>query len=61
MFSTCEPGLHYHTALKSKDTMRSSMFLTAAHHGATLMIDAIDPVGTMDERVYEQIGEVFAE
>ena len=60
-FSRCEPNLSKHTTLKSLDTMRSSTFLTAAHHGATMVIDAIDPVGTMDERVYEQLGQVFEE
>ncbi len=60
MFSRCEPDLKKHTTIKSEDVMLSSMFLTAAHHGATLVIDAIDPVGTMDARVYEQIGKTFA-
>jgi len=59
MFSRCEPNLGMHTTLKPKDVMQSAMFLTAAHHGATLVIDAIDPVGTLDKRVYEQIGAVF--
>jgi beta-galactosidase GanA len=35
------------------------VYITAAHHGATLVIDAIDPVGTMDSRVYDKIGKVF--
>ena len=59
MFSRCEPNLGMHTTLKPKDVMLSAMFMTAAHHGATLVIDAIDPIGTLDERVYGQIGEVF--
>ncbi len=59
MFSRCEPNLGMHTTLKPKDVMLSAMFTTAAHHGATLIIDAIDPIGTMDERVYHQIGDVF--
>lgn len=59
MFSRCEPNLGMHTTLKPRDVMLSAMFTTAAHHGATLIIDAIDPVGTLDERVYQQIGEVF--
>lgn len=59
MFSRCTPRLSMHTLTKSKDEMLSEVFLTAAHHGATLVIDAIDPIGTMDRRVYEQIGEVF--
>lgn len=61
MFSRCAPNLAVHTQIKSKDIMRSEVFQTAANHGATLVIDAIDPVGTMDERVYKQIGEVFEE
>lgn len=59
MFSRCEPNLGMHTTLKPKDAMLSAMFMTAAHHGASLIIDAIDPVGTLDERVYQQIGQVF--
>ncbi len=61
MFTRCAPDLSRHTQLKSKDVMRSAVFITAAHHGATLVIDAIDPVGTLDERVYRQVGEVFEE
>ena len=61
MFSRCAPNLGAHTQIKSKDVMRSALFLTAANHGATLVIDAIDPVGTMDSRVYNRIGEVFEE
>ena len=61
MFSRCAPKLSAHTQIKSPDVMRSTMFLTAAHHGATLVIDAIDPVGTMDARVYKQIRTVFEE
>ena len=59
MFSRCSPNLERHTVTKSEDEIASSVFLTAAHHGATLVIDAIDPVGTMDERVYERVGKVF--
>ena len=61
MLSRCSPGLSAHTQLKSEDILRCSVFLTAAHHGATLVIDAIDPVGTMDSRVYDRIGKIFGE
>lgn len=61
MFSRCDPNLEKHTVTKSMDAMRSSVFLTSAHHGATLAIDAIDPAGTMDRRVYERLGMVFEE
>jgi len=33
--------------------------MTYIHHGACLLIDAIDPIGTMDRRVYQRIGEVY--
>ena len=61
MFSRCAPDLGAHTQLKSEDILKSAAFLTCAHHGATLVIDAIDPVGTQDKRVYERIGKVFSE
>lgn len=59
MFSRCKPNLSSHTITKSDAEMASSVFLTCAHHGATLVIDAIDPIGTMDGRVYEKIGKIF--
>ncbi len=61
MFSRCAPNLGAHTQLKSEDIMKSAVSLTMANHGATLVIDAIDPVGTLDERVYDRIGRVFSE
>ena len=59
MFSRCEPNLTKHTVTKSLAATESSNFLTLAHHGATLVIDAIDPVGTLDKRVYERVGAAF--
>lgn len=59
MPSRCEPNLSRHTITKSEDTLSSIVFLTLAHHGATLVIDAMDPVGTLDKRVYQRLGKVF--
>ncbi len=59
VFSRCKPDLRSHTLTKTLDEMKVEIFLTAAHHGATRVIDAIDPVGTLDERVYRRIGQVF--
>lgn len=59
MFSRCTPTLATHTATKSMDEMRSAVSLTAAHHGATLVIDAIDPIGTTDDRFYKNMGTIF--
>ena len=60
MFSRCKPALRSHTLTKTEDEMKSEIMLTAAHHGATMVIDAIDPIGTFDVRVYDRIGKVFA-
>jgi len=60
MFSRCKPALSSHTLTKSRDEMKTALSLTMAHHGATLVIDAIDPAGTMDERIYNRIGEIFS-
>lgn len=59
MFSRCKPALRVHTLTKTLDEMKTAVAITAAHHGATLVIDAIDPVGTMDSRVYDRIGQMF--
>lgn len=61
MTSRAYPSLSEHTTTKSYDMIRQSVLLTCAHHGASLMIDAIDPVGTLDRRVYERIGRVYRE
>ena len=59
MVSRCYPTLSSHTLTKSNDALNSAVMTTAAHHGATLFIDAIDPKGTMDSRVYEKLGNIF--
>ena len=61
MTSRCDPELNVHTTTKSLDVLRLHNLLTLAHHGAMLFIDAIDPVGTMDMHVYEDIGKVYSE
>lgn len=53
--------LQEHTATKDPEYLETEIALTRAHHGATLVIDAIDPVGTMDRRVYELLGKIFSE
>ena len=61
MTSRCYPALSEHTTTKSEDLLRQSVMMTYLHHGAFLLIDAIDPKGTMDRRVYERIGKIFRE
>ena len=61
MFSRCDPNLSAHTNTKSDDKLRVATLITTAHHGANFIIDAVDPVGTMDKRFYEKLGELYRE
>ncbi len=60
MFGRCTPSLSMHTVTKSPDQIDLSVALTAAHHGATFVIDAINLDGTLDNRFYKRMGECFA-
>lgn len=53
-------NLSKHTVTYSQDQLELLTMINVAHHGSTLIIDAIDPVGTLDERVYRKIGKAFA-
>ncbi len=59
MTSRCYPSLRDHTTLKPKQMLELHTYLALAHNGAFLFIDAIDPVGTLNPRVYETMGEIF--
>lgn len=61
MTSRCYPALTEHTTTKSRDLLRLCVMMTYAHHGAPLLIDAVDPIGTIDMRVYDMIGEIYRE
>ena len=60
MLSRCKPALQSHTLTKNLEELKTAVSVTMAHHGATLIIDALDPKGTQDARVYDLIGKVFA-
>ncbi|MBO4594593.1 MAG: hypothetical protein J5697_02695, partial [Clostridia bacterium] len=59
MTCRCNKKLREHTVSKSEKELSAEVMLTAAHHGASLIIDAINPDGTLDERAYDRIGKVF--
>jgi hypothetical protein len=61
MTSRCYPGLVDHTTLKSKEMLELHTYLALAHNGAFLFIDAIDPVGTLNPKVYETMGQIFGQ
>lgn len=52
-------GLDDHTAVKSREELETHIYLALAHGGASLVIDAIDPVGTLNPKKYELLGEIF--
>ena len=60
MTCRCDSTLREHTITKPLEKLKSEILLTAAHHGASLIIDAIDPIGTLDSRVYDTVGEAFS-
>ena len=60
MTCRCNKKLREHTISKPEMDLEAEVMLTAAHHGASLIIDAIDPDGGLDARTYERLGKVFA-
>jgi len=59
MTSRCDPNLRYHTSTKSKQSLELHNYISLAHNGAFLFIDAIDPVGTLNTDLYNTMGEIF--
>ncbi len=59
MTCRCDRTLREHTITKPQGALEREILLTAAHHGASLIIDAIDPIGTLDTRVYDRVGAAF--
>jgi len=59
MTCRCNHSLREHTINKNDETLESEIMLTCMHHGASLIIDAINPDGTLDDRVANRIGKAF--
>ncbi len=59
MTSRCFPNLADHTTLKPKKMLEMQMYLTLAHNGAFMFIDAIDPAGSINPNVYEMMGDIY--
>ncbi len=59
MVSRFSKNLKQHTVSKTHTELTQDMLLTAAHHGANFIIDAIDPVGTLNHGVARMIGDCF--
>jgi len=50
-----------HTTLKSRELLKAKAYASLANGGAFIFIDAIDPVGTLNEKVYKTMGEIYKE
>ncbi len=50
--------LYDHTSMKSKEQMACSAAATLANGGAFVLIDAINPDGTLCDEVYERMGSI---
>ena len=59
MTCRCDNSLSQHTVTKSERALECEIMLNVANHAATFIIDAIDPKGTLDKRVYDRIGSIF--
>jgi len=59
MSSRCQPNLREHTTIKSEDMLKLHTYLAMAHNAAFVFIDAIEPAGTLNRKVYERMGEIF--
>jgi hypothetical protein len=61
MTARCYPRLSDHTTMKPVEMLKLHNYIALAHNGAFLFIDAIDPVGTINPKVYEVMGKIFGE
>ena len=59
MVSRFAVNLQQHTISKTQTQLDQDIFLTVAHHGANFVIDAMDPVGTLNPKVAELIGSSY--
>ncbi len=50
-----------HTTLKPVELLRAKSCRAMANGGAFIFIDAIDPVGTLNQRTYSTLGKIFTD
>ncbi len=59
MVSRCFPNLRDHTTSKSEEMLEQQSLYALAHNGSFLFIDAINPDGSLQPRIYETVGAIF--
>ena len=55
------PNIHEHVITRTEDHLRLTALSALMNHGAMVLIDAIDPVGTVHTQNYELGGRVYAD
>jgi len=55
----CTVGTFEHVRLKSAERMRTQVVSAVAESAAFMFIDAVDPVGTANPKVYERVSDAF--
>ncbi len=60
MISRCQ-SLNDHTTTKTDAELHFSAYAALAHGASFLFIDAIDPAGTLDPRLYDRMGRLKSE
>lgn len=58
--SVMDPDLYEHSIVKSMEHLRSLMGSTLLNNGRYGFIDAIDPAGTLNDRVYKRMAELYS-
>ncbi len=53
--------LYDHTTNKSEESLKLHTYLALAHQNAFMFIDAIDPIGTLDKKIYKKIGKIWGQ
>ena len=53
--SRCDPALHMHTTTKTKEQMVLHVITALVHNGAFLLVDAINPDGSVVPEVYHDL------
>ena len=53
--SRCDPELNHHTTTKTKDELLQHVVTALVHNGAFLLVDAINPDGSIDPNIYHKL------
>ncbi len=59
--TSCHASLEDHTTKKAKPFLEAQVYSALTHAASFVFIDAIDPAGTINRQVYEEMGELYKE